>query len=82
MTSSISATDAKANALVTQFAAALGASGTNQAKLDQVVRALVRHMQAQAVQQRTITAQVDAAATAKAEIDALWWDVAPPPPGP
>lgn len=78
LSSSIPASDAKANVLVTQYGAAIGASGSNQAKLDAVVRALVRHMQQQAAQHVSVTAQTSAAATAKAEVDALWWDVASP----
>lgn len=74
LTATINTTDAKANAVVTQYAAAIGATGTNQQKLNTVVQALVRHMQDQGRGHRAVTAQAEAMAAAQVEIDALKWE--------
>lgn len=74
MTGSISANNTKASNLLTQYAAAIGAEGTNQQKADAVVLSLVRHMQQQAQRHRSNEAAGEAIATAQAEIDALTWE--------
>ena len=74
LTATVNASDAKATALVAQYAAAIGATGTQQQRANAVMQALVRHMQQQAQQQRVIVAQAEAIATAQAEIDGMTWD--------
>lgn len=73
LTSKIDADNTKANALLTQYAAAIGADGTNQEKLDAVVRSLVAHMRYEGRRHRHNRAAVDAAAAIQAEIDGLDW---------
>jgi hypothetical protein len=70
----VTTTNAKATAIVTQYAAAIGAVGTDEQKLNQVVLALAKHMQQQGRQHRKVKLHTDALAAAQAEMDALWWD--------
>jgi hypothetical protein len=74
LSSTVSADNTKATNLVTQYAAAIGAVGTNQQKLDAVVLALVKHMQREARLKRYNTATTDAAAAIQTEIDGLTWE--------
>lgn len=74
LTSTVTADNAKATALFTQYAAAIGATGTNQQKLDAIIRGLVEHMKQTARRQRYNQATVDAAAAIQAEIDGLAWE--------
>ena len=74
LSASVTADNAKASSLLTQYAAAIGAEGTNQEKADAVVRALVKHMQEQARRQRSNTATVEALAEIEAEIAVLVWE--------
>jgi hypothetical protein len=73
ITGSVTAADAKAAALLNQYADAIGATGTNAQKADAVVRALVRHMQDQAQRQRGNTLRAEAIAAAQTELDGLTW---------
>lgn len=75
---SVSTTNAKASAIVTQYAEAIGASGTDEQKLDQVVLALAKHMQEQGRSHRKVALRVEALVAAQAEMDALWWDAPEP----
>lgn len=74
LTAQVTATDAKANAILAQYAASIGATGTNQAKANAVVLALVRHMQDQVQQYRGRVVQADATAAAEEEIAGLTWE--------
>lgn len=74
LTATVNASDAKAAALVTQYAAAIGATGTQQQRANAVVQALVRHMQQQAQQQRVNVAQAQALVDAQPDLDGLTWD--------
>lgn len=73
LTATVTANNAKASALLEQYAASLGATGTNQQKADAVVRGLVQHMREQAQRQRANVAQIEAMATIQTEMDALDW---------
>lgn len=70
----ISANNAKATNIVTQYAAAIGAEGTDVQKLNAVVLELARHMQHVGQRQRQNTARVEAMATIQAEIDGMTWE--------
>lgn len=70
----ISANNTKAANIVTQYAAAIGAEGTDTQKLNAVVLELARHMQNVGQRQRLNAAKVEAMATIQAEIDALKWE--------
>lgn len=74
LTASVVADNTKATNLLTQYAAAIGASGTNQQKADAVVLALVRHMQAEARRHRNNTATAEAMAVIQEEISGLAWE--------
>ena len=74
LTATVSAGNAKASDILTQYAASIGASGTNQEKAYAVVRSLVRHMQQQGQRHRSNEAAAAAIATAQTEIDALVWE--------
>ncbi len=74
LSAQVDASNAKANALLTQYAAAIGAEGTNQEKLDAVIRALVDHMKQAGRRHRYNQATVDAAAAIQAEIDGMTWE--------
>ena len=73
LTATVSASNTKAANLLTQYADAIGASGTNQDKADAVVVALGRHMTEVAQRQRTNAAKSEALVNLQAEIDALAW---------
>lgn len=73
-TRSKNATDAKANALLNDYAAAIGASGTIGQRMDAVLDALVRHMQEQARRHRSNQETAAALAAIQAEVDALTWE--------
>jgi hypothetical protein len=66
--------DAKANALLGDYAAAIGASGTIGQRMDAVLDGLVRHMQERAQQYRRNQQTVAALAAIQAEVDALTWE--------
>lgn len=72
--STVSADNTKASNLLAQYAASLGAEGTNQEKMDAVVRGLVEHMKQQGRRHRHNQAATDTAATIKTELDALSWE--------
>ena len=74
ITGSVTATDAKASALVNQYADAIGATGTNTQRANAVVRALVRHMQDQAQRQRANVLKEEAIVAAQTELDGLTWE--------
>lgn len=74
LSASKSASNAKASALTEEYADALGATGTNQERLDAVVLGLVRHMQQQAQAYRARAAQTEAMTAAAAEIAGLLWE--------
>lgn len=74
LSTTVTATNAKAQAVVGGYADAIGASGTDQQRLDLVGEALARHMQEQAQQHRRLSAQADAAAAVEAEVAALTWE--------
>lgn len=74
LSASISADNSKASNLLTQYANAIGATGTNQQKADAVVLALVRHMQQEAQRQRYNQGVGDAVAELQTEIDGLVWE--------
>lgn len=80
LTATVTTTDAKANAILTQYGNSIGASGTNQQKLNQVMAGLVKHMQQQGRQHRGYLLQQEAMTAAQAEMDALWWDQPDSPP--
>jgi len=74
LTGTISASNTKAGGILTQYAASIGATGTNQEKADAVVLALVRHMQQEGQHYRRNEAMKAAVVAAQAEIDALTWE--------
>jgi hypothetical protein len=69
-----SATDAKATALVNDYANSIGATGTNAQRADLVLEALVRHMQEQARRHRRNTQTVTALAAIESELNGLAWE--------
>jgi hypothetical protein len=73
LNASVSADNAKASALLSQYAEAIGAHGTNQQRADAVVQSLVRHMQHEARRHRSNQAQAEGIAAAQQEIDGLGW---------
>lgn len=74
LSASISADNTKASNLLTQYATAIGASGTNQQKADAVVLALVRHMQEEARRIRGNTAMAEAVTAIETELGGLTWE--------
>ncbi len=69
-----SATDAKATALVNDYADSIGATGTNAQRADAVLDALVRHMQEQARRYRRNAQTMSALATIESELNGLVWE--------
>jgi phage-related tail protein len=74
LTRSKSAADAKANALLADYADSLGATGTNAQRIDAVLVGLVRHMQEQARRHRRNTQTVTALAAIESELNGLAWE--------
>jgi hypothetical protein len=73
LNASVAATDQKATALLEQYAASIGATGTAQQRLNAVVASLASHMRDNGVRHRHNVATAEAAAAIQAEIDALTW---------
>jgi membrane-bound ClpP family serine protease len=65
--------DTKATNLFNDFAASIGATGTNAQRADAVLNALVVYMQEQAQRHRRNTQTVTALAQIQSELDALTW---------
>jgi hypothetical protein len=68
------ATDAKATALVNDYADSIGATGTGAQRADAVLDALVRHMQEQARRHRRNAQTMSALATIESELNGLVWE--------
>jgi hypothetical protein len=69
----ISADNAKASDVLTKYAAAIGASGTNAEKAQAVLRSLVLHMVQEGRRHHSNTAMSNAAAAVQTEVDAIAW---------
>lgn len=67
------ADDARATEVVTQYAAAIGATGTAAQRLDAVLLSLERHMREVAKRHRRNVAQAEANAALAAELAELYW---------
>jgi ABC-type transporter Mla subunit MlaD len=70
----ISADNAKASDVLTKYAAAIGATGTNAEKAQAVLRALVQHMVQEGRRHHSNTAMSAAAAAVQGEVNALTWE--------
>lgn len=73
LTATVSATNTKATNLLTAYAAAIGASGTNQEKADAVVAALVTHMRQEAHRHRNNAVVAQAMTDLADELADLEW---------
>lgn len=73
LTVSRSAPDAKALAVLNNYAAAIGATGTNRERGEAILDALISYIQDVAREQRRRQAQADGIAAAQDEIDSLGW---------
>jgi hypothetical protein len=74
LSAGVSAANTKASNLLNGYAAAIGATGTNQEKANAVVRALVDHMQEQARRQRRNEQTTTSLAAIEGEINELAWE--------
>lgn len=73
LTAQINADNAKAQEVVSLYADAIGATGTNQQRLQTVVQGLARHMRETAQRQRRNADTAAALAAAEAAVQAVDW---------
>ena len=73
LTATVSADNTKASNLLNAYANAIGATGTNQQKANQVVRALVDHMRYEAHRQRSNETITTAISGIQGELGELSW---------
>lgn len=74
VTASFSAADAAATTVLLEYAAAIGATGSNQQKAAAVVQSLVAHMVDQARQHKQRAAIAQAMAAAQPKIESVGWE--------